>query len=550
MSIVRMRKSMKSWGHYLMFIVAVVFIIGFIGLGLSGSRSQKSDVGTGLVAKVNGDKIDRKTYELHVQREIERLEDERGMGMLGPLEEAQLRAQIFDQTVEQMLLVQAAKRERVKVSRGETRRRIEEYVDQQVKQWREMLLAGMKGPKTDQAFETQLQRRQPGMTIRKLRSDLRKSLDVEQIREQLLIQKLGEKLKQMVKTDEASVRASFDEIRFKQITVGSQRRSMAQAEQRAKELAEKAAKGSDFSALARQYSEDQYKAAGGDRGYFLRRAYIEPDLADEVFKLKAGEVSKPITTTQGFVIAKVEAKRSALPPDFNEPKKKKAYMDAYAAQEAERVQAKFFDEVHKTAKIQVYDSELKAHTIIKDLFSAMALGSLVERKVKIESAIKEYRRALLAANDQPNAMARAYAQIAYLYTVLRSPALFSPTKEEDAKYRAEAKKVLEEALKWSESNDLRMMLADLQIEEGQFDKAVENLGVVYDNAFEDANVHSQLQAKYEKMKQGGYGKVDPLIARERQWLDDYKKRMQAEQPPQAPSGVPTGPIPQAPPPGG
>ncbi|NIM23700.1 MAG: hypothetical protein GTO55_05435, partial [Armatimonadetes bacterium] len=42
-------------------------------------------------------------------------------------------------------------------------------------------------------------------------------------------------------------------------------------------------------------------------------------------------------------------------------------------------------------------------------------------------------------------------------------------------FRAEAKKALQSALEYTESNDLRMLLADVCIEKREHDKAIEHL---------------------------------------------------------------------------
>lgn len=61
----------------------------------------------------------------------------------------------------------------------------------------------------------------------------------------------------------------------------------------------------DFTALAKEYSEDQLSAQhGGDLGW-LQEGAIDPAFSTRIFGMKAGELSEPIVTPSGFHIVKV-----------------------------------------------------------------------------------------------------------------------------------------------------------------------------------------------------------------------------------------------------
>ena len=532
MSIVGMRKNMQSWFKYVMIGLAIVFAVGVIGIGVGSGRFRDQEGSQeGVLAKVNGEEIDWRTFEQRFLDMVDRIEETR---LLGAFEAAQLRGNMFDGVVNQMLQVQAAKAESIKVSRRDVKTKINEKVEEQLKQIKDELLAGHKGEKTDKAFEAELKRRE--LTIGKLRSDIRKGIDADRTRQEVMIEKLNEKLGNSIDASDEAVRKSYDEVRFSQITVGTKKRSEVQAKQRAAELVGRLNKGADFASLAKEHSEDPYRAAGGDRGYFTRRAYLEDELASAVFKLKPGEVSSLVKTSQGFVIAKVDSRRSSLPADYDDAKKKKEYKEAYLAQEQYGVRAKYFDALQKKAKIEVYDPELKGYLLVKELSPMLGASDSAPLKAKVEEAIKEYRRALIDAKGTSNPTARAYAMIAYLYDGLRRPGPFSPSKEEQVKFRAEAKKALLDALDYCESNDLRMMLADINIEEGEYDKALEHLEIVSENAFQDYAIHAQLVGKYEQMKRSP--EVATLIAQERKWLDDYNRQMSEQREAEMPKAPP------------
>ncbi|MCX6376891.1 MAG: hypothetical protein NTU88_12820 [Armatimonadetes bacterium] len=73
------------------------------------------------------------------------------------------------------------------------------------------------------------------------------------------------------------------------------------------------------------------------------------------------------------------------------------------------------------------------------------------------------------------------------------------------------------------------MLADIAIEEGQYDKALEHLQMVSQNAFDDPAAHKQLLQGYEKLQAYEPQKVASLVAQEKKWVADYDKQMKAQQ---------------------
>jgi peptidyl-prolyl cis-trans isomerase C len=78
-------------------------------------------------------------------------------------------------------------------------------------------------------------------------------------------------------------------------------------------------KGAAFDKLAKEKSTDKASGAeGGDLGWFKKTDMVK-EFADAAFALKKGELSQtPVKTQFGYHVIKVEDRRKAPPPSFEE----------------------------------------------------------------------------------------------------------------------------------------------------------------------------------------------------------------------------------------
>ncbi len=98
------------------------------------------------------------------------------------------------------------------------------------------------------------------------------------------------------------------------------RHILVPTEEEAKKVIAELKKGGDFAALAKQYSKDPGASQGGDLGWFKKDEMV-PAFADAAFAMKPGDISdKPIKTEFGWHVIKVEDKRQAPPPSFDQAK--------------------------------------------------------------------------------------------------------------------------------------------------------------------------------------------------------------------------------------
>jgi peptidyl-prolyl cis-trans isomerase SurA len=90
--------------------------------------------------------------------------------------------------------------------------------------------------------------------------------------------------------------------------------AVAAAEAKAKGLVDEIKKGAFFEEVAKKSSDGPTSAQGGELGMF-KRGVLAKELEEKTFAMKAGEVTDPIRTKQGFVILKVlEHTQAGVPP--------------------------------------------------------------------------------------------------------------------------------------------------------------------------------------------------------------------------------------------
>jgi peptidyl-prolyl cis-trans isomerase C len=122
------------------------------------------------------------------------------------------------------------------------------------------------------------------------------------------------------------------------------------AKQKAAETLDRIKKGEDFAKLAGELSDDSgSKQNGGDLGFFPRNRMI-PEFEEAAFALEPGTVSGLVETSYGIHIIKVEEKKKAETPPFEEVKET-AKAEALEAARRERVGG-FIQKSFKEAGVQ------------------------------------------------------------------------------------------------------------------------------------------------------------------------------------------------------
>ncbi len=96
------------------------------------------------------------------------------------------------------------------------------------------------------------------------------------------------------------------------------RHILVTSEEDAREVIAKLDEGADFAELAKERSTGPSGAQGGDLGYFTADQMV-PEFSEAAAKLEPGQYSRdPVQTQFGWHVIKVEDRRTAEPPGFEE----------------------------------------------------------------------------------------------------------------------------------------------------------------------------------------------------------------------------------------
>jgi parvulin-like peptidyl-prolyl isomerase len=233
-----------------------------------------------LAARVNGQPIFLADYQEETARfeaamagQGFDLESEDGQAML-----AQMRRQVLDSMIEQVLIKQAAAQEGLAISEEELETVIQESIEEGGGQ---------------ASFEEWLQT---------------SSLTYEDFREEIRFQLLA--------------LAIFEQVTGSIPTTGEQVHAchiLVETEEEAQAILGRLQAGEDFAALAGQLSQDENtREAGGDLGFFHRGQLISPELEEAAFALPPGQIGEVVQSQFGYHVVQVLEKASdrPLPPEL------------------------------------------------------------------------------------------------------------------------------------------------------------------------------------------------------------------------------------------
>jgi parvulin-like peptidyl-prolyl isomerase len=524
MSIVRMRKvfqkrtkakigkrhlNLPSLAEGIFYLIILIFVAGayytFGGPATRG-RSEQNQGGrtTAVVATVNGEKISRALFDLNMA-------SRQDLGDRDATQERWTKAGLLNSLIDAALMRQATKREHIKVTSADIRKKIDDEVEQTLN--------------TRYSDKRALKRhlKKENLTLDEFKAQLRRDLsqDTDRIRQQVAEDKLKETVEQRVTLSDDELKDSYTEVKASHILIkpdeevakakpaaGQPRPDGdALAKQKAEALLAQVKQGADFAKLARENSQDPGSAAkGGDLGYFKRGMMVK-EFDEVAFKLQPGQVSDVFKSPFGYHFLKVTDRRATLPKDFE--KNKATYREQVLSERKYRAWGEYQDNLKKQAQIVINDPELKAYSLLQD-----AERSGAPDRAKQGEAAKLLE--LAVKNDPQNAT--ALWELAGLL--------------EQAGDKARAAETLDAAVQTeigARSPAMHMKLGDLYLELAKQDaakkadltqKAVDQYKDTFDraSAFTQMNYFTimQLETKVKPLSQ------PDLLKQIGQWLADFR----------------------------
>ena len=129
----------------------------------------------------------------------------------------------------------------------------------------------------------------------------------------------------------------------------SARHILVESEELAREIIGELKGGADFIQLAMTKSIGPSKDNGGSLGYFTREAMV-PEFSAAAFELDVGEFTQaPVKTPYGWHVIKVEDRREAQTPSFEELR------GTLQAQVSQEVMTKLVEDLRSNAEVQKFD---------------------------------------------------------------------------------------------------------------------------------------------------------------------------------------------------
>jgi peptidyl-prolyl cis-trans isomerase SurA len=154
---------------------------------------------------------------------------------------------------------------------------------------------------------------QSGKSYQEVRKEAREQLErammIEQeVRERISI--TSAEIQAYYDTHKSDFTVTDERLKLAQILIAvpanATPQQVAAAQAKAESIRKQAAAGADFGELARKYSDDSSKSAGGELGWFEPKDVLDQILA-AVRPLKPGQISPVVRSSHGFHILKLEA---------------------------------------------------------------------------------------------------------------------------------------------------------------------------------------------------------------------------------------------------
>ena len=205
-------------------------------------------------------------------------------------------------------------------------------------------------------------------------------LDINQLRQNVQISddQLKDQYQKNIKDYELPNRVHVQHILL--MTVGKTDAEVEEIRKKAEDVLQQAKKGSNFSDLAKKYSEDPgSKDKGGDLGWIIQGQTV-PEFEKTAFSMEKGQISGLVKTQYGFHIIKVLEKEPAHTKPFEEVRDslRAPMMLGEADKQASDTADKISAEERRSGKISLDDLAREFHLNVAETRPVSATDQLLE----------------------------------------------------------------------------------------------------------------------------------------------------------------------------
>ena len=259
-----------------------------------------------VVAQVNGENISGEVISRELKKAAQQYK-KRGMPLNADQEKSAAK-KLIDDEIGRALLVLKAKESGINITK--------EMMDKRIKEVKAKF-------RSDAIFEHKLA--DMGLTLDQYKAELETDLYMDQIIKKDVESKIQVPEKEALDyyeknknkfTSPEKVRASIILLKFNPTKGKAGEQKILK---KFESILEQLRNGTDFSAMAKKFSQDSLASKGGDLGYFTRKQML-PAFSDRAFKMKKGEISNIFRTGHGFHVLKVTDKKPAGTSPFEKEK--------------------------------------------------------------------------------------------------------------------------------------------------------------------------------------------------------------------------------------
>lgn len=265
-------------------------------LALTFTTAANAENVIGVAAKVNGYQIKEEKLQKAVETRLSQQGTNVG-AIRDPDKYKQLRHEVLDVLIGQVLLWQSAQKENLVASDEEVETLYKQYVSQY---------------SNENAFKLKMQ--QEGYNEASYRQELKQRISARKWVEAHVMKDLQISDKEVHEfyTSNKEKFVMPGQVHARHILIKVDSNSSEEDKRKAREQLQDIKKqldaGADFAEMAKQYSQGPSAPQGGDLGFFPSGKMVKP-FEDAAFALQPGEVSDIVETRFGYHLIKVEAKQ-------------------------------------------------------------------------------------------------------------------------------------------------------------------------------------------------------------------------------------------------